>query len=152
MKRLHFIYFAAPLTVALNSLPAMLDGVWSIALTLVLAVALWGVYWIRVYTNKKLRPEVAVMAIVPAASFHILRAAGGAYQAIFNAPGWQNFNFFLWIASIVVTIRALLPTPQEHQGRLATDSVLIFMSIISAFYGIFCWAGTHASFLNQINI
>lgn len=148
MKRLHFIYLAAPLTVALNSLPAMLGGVWRIALAVLLAMALWSVYWIRLYTNKKLRPEFALIAIVPALCYQILSSTSAEYQAVFCSPGWQNFNFFLWIASIVITIRALLPTPQEYKGRLATDSVLIFMSIISAFYGIFCWAGTHASFLN----
>ena len=147
MKRLHFIYLAAPLTVALNSLPAMLGGVWSLVLTVVLAIALWSVVWIRLFTNKKLRPEFAIMAVVPAASFYILKAAGPEYQTVFSSPGWQNFNFFLWLASIAVIIRALLPTAQEHHGRLATDSVLIFMSIISIFYGIFCWANIHASLI-----
>ena len=144
MKRLNFIYTAAPLTVALNALPGMLDGVWRMLAAGVLALALWAVVWLRVYTTKKLRPEFAIMAVVPALSYHLLGAAGPEYAASFQTPGWQNFNFFLWIASIAVTIRALLPTPQEYKGRLATDSVFIFMTIITVVYGLSCWATTHS--------
>lgn len=143
MKRLNFIYLAAPLTVALNTLPGMLGGVWRISAAIIIALALWGVIWCRIFTNKKLRPEFAVMAVVPATSYHLLQAAGPEYMATFNTPGWQNFNFFLWLAAIAVTIRALLPTPEEYKGRLAADSVLIFMSIITTVYGISCWATTH---------
>lgn len=143
MKRLNFIYLAAPLTVALNTLPGMLGGVWSMVLAVLLAMLLWGVMWARVFTNRKLRPELAVMAVVPATGNHILQAAGPEYLAVFSTPGWQNFNFFLWLAAIVVTIRALLPTPEEYKGRLSGDSVLIFMSIITAVYGISCWSSTH---------
>lgn len=145
MKRLNFIYAAAPLTVALNALPGMLDGVWRMMLAGVLAVALWAVLWLRIYTNKKLRPEFAVLVMIPALSHHILEAAGPEYASTFHTPGWQNFNFFLWVASIVVTIRALLPTPQEYKGRLAADSVFIFMTIISVVYGLSCWMTTHVT-------
>lgn len=145
MKRLSFIYFAAPLTVALNTLPGMLDGVWRVVVAVVLALVLWGVVWMRCFTNKKVRPEFAVLAVVPATSYHLLRAAGPEYLAAFSTPGWQNFNFILWLAAIVVTIRALLPTPEEYKGRMASDSVLIFMSIITTMYGLSCWVTTHAS-------
>lgn len=145
MKRLKFIYFAAPLTVALNALPGYLDGAWRIATALLLALALWAVVWMRVYFTGKLRPEYAVLVIVPATSYHILQSVGKEYTSIFNTPGWQNFNFFLWVAAIVVMIRALLPSAQEFKGRLATDSVFIFMSIIATVYGISCWATTHTS-------
>lgn len=147
MKRLNFIYLAAPLTVALNSIPGMLGGIWQIVTAIVLALALWGVVWVRIYTNKKLRPEFAVMAIVPATSYHILQAAGPEYMATFNTPGWQNFNFFLWLGAIAVMIRAFLPTPEEYKGRMAADSVLIFMSIITTIYSLSCWATTHANLL-----
>ena len=143
MKRLNFIYWAAPLTVALNTLPGMLEGVWRVAAASVLAIALWAVVWIRVYSTRKLRPEFAIMVIIPALSFHLLAAAGPEYTASFNTPGWQNFNCFLWIASIWVCIRALLPTKEEYKGRLATDSVFIFMTIMCVVYGISCWATSH---------
>lgn len=146
MTRLKFIYVAAPLTVALNALPGFLEGAWRMAAALVLALALWAVVWMRVYYTGKLRPEYAVLAVVPALCYHVLQSVGDDYAAIFNTPGWQNFNFILWIAAIVVTIRAMLPAAQEFKGRLATDSVFIFMSIISSVYGISCWATTHASF------
>ncbi len=143
MKRLHFIYAAAPLTVALNAVPGMLGGIWRMVVAGILAVLLWAVVWLRVYTNKRLRPEFAVLAIIPALAYHILAAAGPQYAATFSTPGWQNFNFFLWLAGIFVTIRALLPTPQEFKGRLVTDSVYIFMTIITVVYGLSCWATTH---------
>ncbi len=148
MKRLHFIYFAAPLTVALNTLPGMLEGTWRIVLASVLSMVLWGVVWMRLFTNKKLRPEFAVISVIPAACHYILSQAAPEYQAVFNSTGWQNFNFFLWIAAIAVMIRALLPTPQEYQGRLATDSVFIFMSLITTAYGLSCWANSHSAFIS----
>lgn len=143
MKRLNFIYAAAPLTVALNALPGMLDGMWRAVTAGILAVALWAVVWLRVYTTKKLRPEFAILVVVPAMVYHLLGAAGPEYAATFHTPGWQNLNFFLWLASIGVTIRALLPTPQEYKGRRASDSVFIFMTIITVVYGLSCWASTH---------
>ena len=146
MTRLKFIYVAAPLTVALNALPGFLEGAWRIAAALVLALALWAVVWMRVYHTGKLRPEYAVLSVIPALCYHVLQSVEDDYAEIFNAPGWQNFNFFLWVAAIVVIIRALLPAAQEFKGRLATDSVFIFMSIITSVYGISCWATTHASF------
>ena len=146
MKRLSFIYAAAPLTVALNTLPGMLDGAWRVILAGFLAIALWAVVWVRVYTNKKLRPEFAILIILPALCHHILGACNPEFAATFQTPGWQNFNFFLWLASIIVMIRALLPTPREHKGRLASDSVFIFMSIISVTYGLSCWMTTHVTF------
>lgn len=145
MKRLNFIYLAAPLTVALNTIPGMIDGVGRMLAAVTIAAVLWGVMWIRLYHNRKLRPEFAVLAILPATAYHILETAGEEYAGTFNTPGWQNLNFFLWLAAIVVMIRALLPTPQEYKGRLATDSVLIFMSIITTVYGIACWASTHTN-------
>lgn len=143
MKRLHFIYLAAPLSVALNAIPDMLQGVWRIVVALILAVILWGVVWIRCCTNKKLRPEFAILAIIPQIFYHTLQSISAKYAAIFNTPGWQNFNFFLWVAAVVVMVRALLPAPKEHKGRLATDSVFIFMTIITVAYSISCWATTH---------
>ena len=101
MKRLHFIYAAAPLTVALNAVPGMLGGIWRMVVAGILAVLLWAVVWLRVYTNKRLRPEFAVLAIIPALAYHILAAAGPQYAATFSTPGWQNFNFFLWLAGIL---------------------------------------------------
>lgn len=144
MKRLNFIYLAAPLTVALNAVPGMFGGLGRIIVAVILALALWAVVWIRLYHTGKLRPEYAVLSVVPATCFQLLQAAGPKYSSTFSTPGWQNFNFFLWLAAIFVTIRALLPTPEEYKGRLASDSVFIFMTIITVVYGISCWASTHA--------
>ena len=143
MKRLHYIYCAAPLTVALNAIPVMLDGVWRVAVAIVLALALWTVTWFRVYANKKLRPEFAIMVIVPALSFHVIHAAGVDYVEAFATPVLQNFNFFLWLSAMWVTIRAFMPTPQEYTGRVARDSVFIFMTIITVVYHFSSWASTH---------
>ena len=145
MNRLKFIYLAAPLTVALNTLPGMVEGVWRIVAAAVIALVLWAVVWIRIYHNGKLRPEYAVLAVVPAVCFHILQGAGPDYLATFSTPGWQNFNFFLWLASRFVIIRALQPTTDEYKGRMAADSVLIFMSIVTTAYSLACWAMTHAT-------
>ncbi len=143
MKRLSFIYAAAPLMVALNALPGMLGGVWRCMAAVVISLALWAVMWLRFYTNRRLRPEFAILVIVPALFHHILQSAGQQYIATFQTSGWQDFNFFLWAAAIFVFIRAILPTPEEYKGRLSGDSVFIFMTIISVVYGLSCWVTTH---------
>ena len=143
MKRLHYIYCAAPLTVALNAIPVMLDGMWRVVVAVVLALALWTVTWFRVYVNKKIRPEFAIMVIVPALSFHVIQSLGIEYVEAFRTPVLQNFNFFLWLAAMWVTIRALMPTSLEYTGRVARDSVFIFMTIITVVYHLSSWASTH---------
>lgn len=145
MKRLTYIYCIAPLTVALNTLPGMLGiGYPGLIVAVVLAVAVWALVWFRIYHTGRLRPEFAVLTVVPVLSYYFIQAAGVEYIQIFNSPIIQNFNFLLWLGSIFVYIRSFLPAPQEYRGRLATDSVFIFMSIISTVYGLSCWATTHA--------
>lgn len=148
MKRLSYIYCAAPLMVALNTLPGMLDGTWRIGIAAALGFSLWGVTWLRLYTNKKLRPEFAILAMVPEVNFYALSGAGTEYLATFSTPGWQNFNFFLWAASLFVLIRALLPAPAEYTGRLRSDSVFVLMTIVTLVYGLSCWMNTHCILLN----
>ena len=145
MKRLSYIYCAAPLMVALNTLPGMLDGTWRIAAALVLAVGLWSVTWLRVYANKKLRPEFAILVMLPGLCYHAIQAAGSEYIQAFSSPGFQNLNFFLWVAATIVTLRALLPTLQEYSGPRSRDSVFIFMTIITIVYNFSSWAATHTT-------
>lgn len=145
MKRLNYIYCAAPLTVALNAVPPMLEGLARAAVAVILAVALWSVTWFRVYFNKRLRPEFAIMIMVPALSYNIIQAAGPEYITTFSTPAFQNFNFFLWLAATWVYIRALLPTAQEYSGSRARDSVFIFMTIITIIYNLSSWAATHTN-------
>jgi hypothetical protein len=121
----------------------MLDSVWRVAVAIALALALWSVTWFRVYANKKLRPEFAILVILPALSFHVVQSSGPDYVEAFSTPALQNFNFFLWLAAMWVTIRALMPTPQEYIGRVARDSVFIFMTIITVVYHFSSWASTH---------
>ena len=143
MKRLQYIYCAAPLTVALNGIPGFLDGMWRGAAAVLIALALWTVTWFRVYANQKLRPEFAIMVILPALCFHVIHAAGEDYIAAFSTPVFQNINFFLWLAAIWVTIRTFLPTPQEYSGPRSRDSVFVFMTIITIVYHLSSWATTH---------
>ena len=148
MKRLSYIYCTAPLTVALNTLPGMLDAHWRVLVAILLSLGLWSATWLRFYTNKKLRPEFAVIVILPALIFNLLCYAGGEYIAAIQTPGWENLNFFLWLGALFVSIRALLPVPAEYKGRLSTDSVFIFMTIITSVYGFSCWMNTHSTLFN----
>ncbi|MBR1983035.1 MAG: hypothetical protein IKA23_09845 [Akkermansia sp.] len=145
MKRLNFIYCISPLTVALNTIPGMLsDSVLRMIVTAVLALTVWGLIWVRLYGTGKLRPEFAVLSVVPALSYQLILTAGGPYMAVFNTLGWQNFNFLLWLGSIFVYIRAFLPSKDEYRGRLAGDAVFIFMTTVTIIYSLSCWAATHA--------
>lgn len=140
MKRLTYIYWAAPLTLALNSVPGLLgNGTAALLAASVLAIALWGVVWMRLYTNKKLRPEFAILSILPATAGYFVAAMGAEVQELLQTPTWQNMYFFLWVATLFVYLRTLLPAPQEEKRPLRKDPVLLFIGALCTLYLLSSW-------------
>lgn len=140
MKRLTYIYWAAPLTLALNSVPGLLGrGSYALLAAGILAVALWGVVWMRLYTNRKLRPEFAVLSILPSGIAYAMAAMGSETQELIQSPTWQNLYFILWLSTIFVYLRTLIPGPKEEQRPLRNDPVLLFIGILSTLYLLSCW-------------
>lgn len=138
MKRLTYIWWSCPLALALNTLPLLLHGVWALVLASLAALALWAVVWLRLYANHRLRPEFAVLAVLPQMVQHGFAFAGGLPQE-FDTLLWQNLYFVSWCAVAWVNIRALLLGPGEERAPGRHDAVLIFMSIITLCYCFSSW-------------
>lgn len=169
MKRLTYIYCAAPLALALNNVPQLCGAwQWQLVCAAALAVGLWAVVWLRLYANKRLRPEFSLLAVLPQAAFYGLRVLqqvspeaaeaftgsrdmgviGGAdgptsiVLATSPSPFWSNLYFFLWCGACVAGICALLAAPNEEQRPVKNDPLLIAMSILTIAFCLAAWAGT----------
>lgn len=148
MKRLHYIYASAPLALALNNVPLLLSGACQLAAAAALALGLWAVVWMRLYTNGKLRPEFSLLAVLPQAAFYGLRtlqAQSPEAAAPFATPFWANLYFFLWCAAAFVGLRALYAAPSEEQLPATRDPLFLIMSILTVAFCFAAWAGTTAS-------
>lgn len=166
MKRLTFIYCAAPLALALNNVPQLCGAwQWQLACAAALIVGLWAVVWLRLYTNKRLRPEFALLAVLPQSAFYGLRilqqvspeaaeafttspagiiggADGPTSIVLATSPVWSNLYFFLWCGACVAGVCALFAAPNEEQRPAKNDPLLIAMSILTIAFCVSAWAGT----------
>lgn len=148
MKRLHYIYAAAPLALALNNVPLLLSGACQLAAAAALALGLWAVMWMRLYTNGKLRPEFSLLAVLPQAVFYGLRflqQQSPEAAAPFATPFWANLYFFLWCAAAFVGLRALFAAPAEEQLPAKRDPLFLFMAILTVAFCFASWAGSTAT-------
>lgn len=141
MKRLTFIYWAAPLLLGLTALPPFFAPPWSLLAAAALACVLWGVLWLRLYGSKRLRPEFSlagILAPLSAQGLHALQQMNAEAAEPFAATFWQNLHFVLWLGVCWVGITALLP---DEPGKSAwKDPVTLFMSIILILYAVSRWA------------
>lgn len=147
MKRLTYIYCSAPAALALNNVPQLLGSVaGQLMAASALVVGLWAVVWLRLYTNKRLRPEFSLLAVLPQSAFYGLRTlqrvSPEAAEPFTTSPFWGNLYFFLWVGAFIVAFRALLPAPDEEAPSAKNDPLLILMSILTLAFCIAAWAGT----------
>ncbi|MCQ2364035.1 MAG: hypothetical protein MJ051_00585 [Akkermansia sp.] len=148
MKRLHYIYASAPLALALNNVPLLLSGACQLAAAAALALGLWAVVWMRLYTNRKLRPEFSLLTVLPQSVFYGLRALqeqSPEAAAPFAAPFWSNLYFFLWCAAAFVALRALFASPSEEKLPAKRDPLFLFMAILTVAFCFASWAGSVTS-------
>lgn len=150
MKRLAYILWACPLATALQTVPMLCcHPLYRLLAAMALALGLWAVVWVRLYANRRLRPEFAVLAVLPQLWFYGLGYAGDAAAAL-TTPFWQNLYFFAWCATAFVGVRALLLGPSDDKPGGRVDSVLVFMSIITAAFCLSSWLDG-ASYLSLNN-
>ncbi len=154
MTRRTYIYCAIPLFTLLGcgaSLVHMLGGTAALIIGALLAVPAWGLVWVRLYTTARLRPEFAILSILPQLIFFLLVYSGhtGA-ESSFAAPLWQNIYFLCVLASMGVQIVSLRPGPQEEQRRAMQDPPFVFLSILILVNGFISWA-QYASILFPIS-
>ncbi len=148
MKRLNYIYSAIPLFVLLSCGPLLTGLLGTSALMLAVVflfiIVAWGVVWMRLYTGCRLRPEFAILSVLPHSIYYLTLFFG---STLFRAPVWQNVYGFTWLAFIVVMLISLRPgRADEKHERMAKDRTFILMSILTVFYA---WS-TMATFASQL--
>ncbi|MDO5470102.1 MAG: hypothetical protein Q4F38_02275 [Akkermansia sp.] len=148
MKRLNYIYAAVPLFVLLScgSLITGLLGTGGLMLAIVslFLIVTWGVVWMRLFTGGRLRPEFAILSILPHSIYYLSVFFG---SELFRSVSWQNVYGFTWLAFLGVILISLRPgrTDENHE-RMAKDRTFLFMAILTVFYA---WS-TFASFAVQL--
>ncbi len=143
MTRRTYIYWAVPFFTLLGSGATFVDKLGSTAalvLGLLLALPTWGLVWTRLYSTGRLRPEFAVLSVLPQLIFFFLSYAGSAVpEDTFSAPFWQNIYAVLVLAAMAVQIISLRPGPQDEQRRPAQDAPFIFLTVLIIANGFISW-------------
>lgn len=148
MKRLNYIYWGVPLFVLLSCgslLTGLLGtGAAMLAVVFALIIVVWGVVWVRLYTGGRLRPEFAILTVLPHSAYYL---ATYFNSKLFTDPTWQNMFGLSWLAFVVIMLISLRPgkTDEKHL-RMAKDSTFIIMAILTVAYA---WS-TMAAFANQL--
>lgn len=148
MKRLNYIYAAVPLFVLLSCGPLLTGLLGTSGLMLLLVflfiIVTWGVVWVRLYTGCRLRPEFAILSVLPHSIYYLTLFFG---STLFRAPAWQNVYGFTWLAFTVIMLISLRPgRADDRHERVARDRTFILMAILTVFYA---WS-TMASFATQL--
>lgn len=148
MKRLTYIYLLIPLYTALSFIGTaqrLLGAYGALVLGGVLCLAVWAIVWLRLYRSAKIRPEFAVLSVLPALSYLILNAVGEETCAAFFSPAWQNIYFLEWVASAIILILSLRRDRYDGEPRKWTqDATLHLTGIFIILYAVWMWSSTAA--------
>ncbi len=154
MTRRRYIYCAIPLFTLLGcgtSLVHLLGATAALIVGVALALPAWGLVWARLYDSRRLRPEFAVLSVLPQLIFFLLVFAGHTAQNnAFSAPLWQNLYFLLTLAAMAVQMVSLRPGSQDEQLRSAQDPPFIFLSLLIVANGFISWV-QYASAIFPVN-
>lgn len=148
MKRLSFIYWGVPLFVLLSCgslLTGLLGtGAAMLAVVFTLIIVVWGVVWMRLYTGGRLRPEFAILTVLPHSAYYL---ATYFDSRVFTDPAWQNMFGLSWLAFVAVILISLRPgKPDGKRVSMSKDRTFILMAILTVAYA---WS-TMAGFANQL--
>lgn len=115
-----------------------------LAVVIPLIIVTWGVVWMRLYTSGRLRPEFAILSVLPHSVYYLTCYFG---SKVFTDPTWQNMFGLMWLAFVFVMFISLRPgRMDDHHERVARDKTFILMAILTLAYA---WS-TFAGFANQI--
>lgn len=144
MKRLTYIYWLLPLLVLLScgdSLIALIGAGGALAVAIPLILVVWGLVWMRLYSTGLLRPETAVLAILPQSIYYMARYTGTDF---FTAPAAQNLYALSWLTFVAVIIMSMKPAAADGKPkRLAQDATFILMCLVTIAYS-FATMATYA--------
>lgn len=143
MKRLTYIYWATPLFVLLGCGPLferLMGEMGALVVGLLLVLSLWAVAWLRLYGMNRLRPEFAVLMVLPQAVYYIARALPSEQWASFDTVGWQNLYFFCWLGAVAVGLLSLRPGWQDTRRSMMQDAVFLLMAVLFVLFSLSTWA------------
>lgn len=147
-NRFTYICSILPAVFLLNNLPGFFHGYVSLIVAGALALVVWVLVWLRLYSTGCLRPEFAILTIVPQMAVYSLINAGPDAINHFNSTIYQYIYTLLWIAAAFVGIRSMKAGAWEKpKGK--KDSIYVMMSILTAVYCFFCCASFYASIINK---
>lgn len=144
-KRLTYIFSALPVLVLLNNLPSFFGGIWQLVVAGVLALALWLMVWMRLYATRRLRPEFAVLLVLPQVIAYIMMYAGKAAVAPLHSPMAQNLYFLLWMGAIFTAIKSVAAGPWETVPKGRHDTLYIVMCILIIAWALLSWSSFASS-------
>lgn len=143
MQRTAYIYRMVPLMVLLSCgrlMEGLLGNVGALVAGMIVVIATWAIVWLRLYGMRRLRPEFAVLTILPQAIYFILKACDSAVIAPYMTPTWQNLYFVTWLAAMGTIIFSLRPGYHDNRRSVSRDPLFIMMTIITIAYGVTTWA------------
>lgn len=135
MNRRTYIYWAVPLFIILSCgemLEFYLGGTGALVVAGVVAVVAWGVVWLRLYKAERLRPEFAVLSILPQTIYYIERYA--ASQLFSQSPVWQNLYALTWVGFVVVIISTVRRGVGDEEPTSARDPLFLLMAPLTFLY------------------
>lgn len=139
-KRLTYICSALPLIVLLNNLPPFFSGIWQLIVAGVFALALWILVWMRLYATQRLRPEFAILFILPQMIAYMMMYAGKEVTAPLLTPMVQNLYFLLWIGTIFTGIKSVAAGSWEMPAKGTRDTLYIVMCVLIIVWGLLSWS------------
>lgn len=143
MQRTTYIYRLVPLMVVLSCgrlIEGLLGSLGALVTGLAVAVAAWALVWLRLFGMRRLRPEFAVLAILPQSLYFILKFVDKETLTPFLAPAWQNMYFVAWLVAVGTIIFSMRPGYHDDRRPVSRDPLFIMMTIITIAYGASTWA------------
>ncbi|MBR3694956.1 MAG: hypothetical protein IKL98_01815 [Akkermansia sp.] len=146
MNRLKYIYWLTPLMILLSCgrmLTGMLGTGGLMAAVIVPVILLtWGIVWLRLFSTAVLRPEFAILTILPQSTYFAVKATG---TELLHQPIWQNIYLISWVAFAVVIILSLKPKHKQDKNLpLSKDIIFGMMCILTVVYA-FTTMGAYAA-------
>lgn len=136
MNRLTYIYWVLPLFALLGcgpSLVGLMGAGWALAVAIPLILLAWGAVWMRLYGTGLLRPEAAVLTVLPHSIYFIAAYSGTSFFT--TAPAAQNLYALSWLAFAIVIILSMRTAKTDgKQLRPSKDAVFILMALVTIAY------------------
>ena len=108
---------------------------WLVVIPIILMT--WGVVWIRLFGLNNMRPEFAILTIIPQSIYFIAKSSG---SEMMQQPAWQNLYAILWIVFCIIIIKSLRPEHKtDKKMPLVKDQTFIMMSILTVIYAFTTW-------------